>query len=261
MLQNYFTFFFPPLLYCGTEQKLCLALVGNCRRAVKHSVSFECSSQLFVMDQIRSLSWAGIQLQDRCFTVLFIGLATQRVVLHIDRRQVACREKKKNHVFAFFFWLFTDSCDIPIAAGCAKRQGWRYLCSLPAPITQTQTLMLQDLRFLHSSGMLTPWPVGKFSPFITCFLIPFSHDFLLLSKPWTRWVSLAAYFVRISLGDSLRSAVLTHVRSHSRSSVTSCHITRHLPVMACRKLSPEWQSVGCLLSLSSPMSRMLLGRE
>lgn len=103
MLQNYFTFFFPPLLYCGTEQKLCLALVGNCRRAVKHSVSFECSSQLFVMDQIRSLSWAGIQLQDRCFTVLFIGLATQRVVLHIDRRQVACREKKKIMFLHFFF--------------------------------------------------------------------------------------------------------------------------------------------------------------
>lgn len=69
---------------------------------MKYSVSFECSSQLFVMDQIRSLSWAGIQLQDRCFTVLFIGLATQRVVLHIDRRQVACRKKKKS-CFCIFF--------------------------------------------------------------------------------------------------------------------------------------------------------------
>lgn len=70
---------------------------------MKHSATIECSFQLLVVDQICSLSWAGIQLQDRCFTVLFIGFATQRVVLRIDREQVACRKKKKtHHVFVFF---------------------------------------------------------------------------------------------------------------------------------------------------------------
>lgn len=212
------------------------------------------------MDQIRSLSWAGIQLQDRCFTVLFIGLATQRVVLHIDRRQVACRKKKKIMFLYFFLTVYRFLWHTDCSWMC-KKTGLEVSVQPASPYhsdTNADALGLEvspQLRDAHAMAC------GKFSPFITCFLIPFSRDFLLLSKLWTRWVSLAAYFVRISLGDSLRSAVLTHVRSHSRSSVTSCHITRHLPVMACRKLSPEWHSVGCLLSLSSPMSWMLLGRE
>lgn len=70
---------------------------------MKRSVRTDCSSQLFVVDQIRSLAWAGIQLQDRCFTVLFIGFATQRVALHTDREQVACRKKKKTHHILGFF--------------------------------------------------------------------------------------------------------------------------------------------------------------
>lgn len=98
-------FSFPPLLLFGPEQKFLLILVGSCGRAVKHSASIECSFQLFVVDQICSLSWAGIQLQDRCFTVLFIGFATQRVGLHIDREQVACRKKKKKPTPCFCIFL------------------------------------------------------------------------------------------------------------------------------------------------------------
>lgn len=142
--QNYL--FFPPSFFLVLAEVLD-GLVGSCGQAVKYCVSIKCSSQLFVVDQIHFLSWAGIQLQDRCFTVLFIGFATQRAVLHTDREQVACRQKRSHHLFVFFL-LFTDSCDILIAAGCVKRQGWRYPCRLPFHITQTQTLIQQDLCFL-----------------------------------------------------------------------------------------------------------------
>lgn len=52
------------------------------------------------MDWILSLSWAGIQLQDRCFVFLLIELVMQKFVLHVDREQVAHRRKGK-HVFVF----------------------------------------------------------------------------------------------------------------------------------------------------------------
>lgn len=169
-------------------------------------------------------------------------------------------ERKKNHVFVFFLTVYRFLWHTDCSWMC-KRTGLEVSVQPASPYHSDTNADAPGLEVSPQLRDAHAMACGKFSPFITCFLIPFSRDFLLLSKLWTRWVSLAAYFVRISLGDSLRSAVLTHVRSHSRSSVTSCHVTRHLPVMACRKLSPEWHSVGCLLSLSSPMSWMLLGRE
>ena len=105
-------------------------------------------------------------------------------------------ERKKTTMVLYFFDCLQILVVYCLQLDVQKRQGWRYPCSLPSCVTQMQTLMHQDLCFLQRLGMLTPWSMGELGWLITSFPLPFSHDFLLLLKLWTMWVSLAVYHVR-----------------------------------------------------------------
>lgn len=155
-----------------------LVLLGSCVQAVRHSARIKCYSQLFAVAQIHSLPWAGIQLQDRCFTALFIGFSTQRVVLHIDWEQVAHRKERKKKTHAMIFVIFltvyrflwhTDR------SWMCKKAGLEVSMRLPSHHSHKNTDALGLVFFSRA------WHCSRHGPWASLassFPCPFSHKFL-----------------------------------------------------------------------------------
>lgn len=174
-----------------------LILIGSCVQAVRHSARIKCYSQLFAMAQIHSLPWAGIQLQDRCFTVLFIGFSTQRVVLHIDWEQVARRKgkkKKKNphHVFVIFLTVYGFLWHTDCSWMC-KKAGLEVSMRLPSHHSHKNNdalglVFFSELGVAHAMAHGQAWPAHfPFSSPVSCYS---------LGKLWTVWVTLEVCHVR-----------------------------------------------------------------
>lgn len=205
--------------------------------------------QLFAMAQIHSLPWAGIQLQDRCFTVLFIGFSTQRVVLHIDWEQVARGKGKKKTTPCF--------CNFFTVCGFLWHTDCSWMCKKAVLEVSMRLLSHHSHKNIDALGvvffqgwvLLVLWPMGSF-PF------PFSHKFLFLGKAVDCVGDSGSLQCEIPkmlenhLGVTKIHPTLTMYLCSSSASVTyrvpACHCTN------CHSY------VGYFLSLSSLLPRTVL---